>query len=142
MDRTIEEIRLSIDPQWGQWVSCDEGWHDLVIDTDRRMRLMWPQYEIHQIKEKFGTLRFYWGIPMSDEWDALSEEMRKDIQAIMLAIENDAELRSESTCEKCGDYAHLRNSKYWVKTLCSTHALEEGYEISEYEQERLDARDK
>lgn len=137
MNRTISDIKESIDPIWGQWISCDEGWHQLIIDTDRRMRLMWPQYEIHQIKEKFGTLRFYCGIPQSDEWDSLPDQTREDIQEIMWAIEQDAERRSSAMCEKCGAFARLRDSQYWVKTLCCAHALEAGYEISEYEQEWL-----
>ena len=62
---------------WGRWISCDKGWYKLLADTNRKMKMMWPQYEIHQVKEKFGTLRFYWGIPYEDEnWVAMNDDVR------------------------------------------------------------------
>lgn len=56
---------------------------------------------IHQIKEKFGALRFYTG-PCSDELNEMIAE---------------AEHESERTCEYCGKLGRLRKGG-WLKTLC------------------------
>lgn len=54
-----------------------------------------------QVKEKFGTLRFY----MSHATD----EMYK--------LREEAELKSSETCELCGKPGHRRNTA-WISTLC------------------------
>lgn len=63
---------------------------------------------IHQIKEKFGTLRFYVGY--APDW-------------LNYAIEG-AEIVSARTCEECGKAGKLRPGG-WVKTLCDTCATPE-----------------
>jgi hypothetical protein len=35
------------------------GWDEIVADTHAALLLIDPGYEIHQIKSKFGALRFY-----------------------------------------------------------------------------------
>ncbi len=96
-----------------------------------------------QLKEKFGTLRLYYGytdtgcvnaaidflndgLSMRFESEAEGEaddakaKRRKDIRAIVRT----AEQKSECTCEKCGAEGKLRNDSdvgiYWVKTLCDS----------------------
>ncbi len=58
-----------------------------------------------QVKEKFGTLRFYmmWA----------TDEMDKYIRQ--------AEGESARTCEECGAPGQ-RTSKGWIKTLCPEHS--------------------
>ncbi len=46
---------------WGRWISCDSGWHSLIVELDERLRALLPNYVIHQLKEKYGGLRYYWG---------------------------------------------------------------------------------
>jgi hypothetical protein len=53
--------------------------------------------DLHQIKEKFGTLRFYIG---ND-----TPEMRELIM--------DAEKKSSSRCDMCGCFAQLIKRPYW-----------------------------
>lgn len=63
---------------------------------------------VMQIKEKFGTLRFY----LSEETD----EMSKLIE--------EAEAKSAETCEVCGapgTPGTLGKNGYWITTLCETH---------------------
>jgi hypothetical protein len=62
---------------------------------------------IVQVKEKFGTLRFY-----IDNGNRVSN-----------AIANYAEAMSEVTCEKCGN-AGITYETGWHKTLCKQHAIE------------------
>lgn len=52
-----------IPPRWGRWISCDKGWYPLIIKLDERLAEIIPDYELHQVKEKYGTLRYYIGLP-------------------------------------------------------------------------------
>lgn len=95
----------------GMWFEHDDGWFSIIYDLSYKLEkeiVKMPQEDrdlgfgsASQVKEKFGTLRFY----MSSETD----EMSKFIQ--------EAENKSGITCEKCGDKGHLR-SDGWMKTLC------------------------
>ena len=59
----IRKILSRIPPRWGRWISCDKGWYPLVIELDQKLAEIYPDYELHQVKEKFGTLRYYIGFP-------------------------------------------------------------------------------
>lgn len=59
---------------------------------------------IHQIKEKFGGLRFYVG-EASDEFHSLVEAAEKEAAV---------------TCEECGEPGKSRPTG-WIKTLCDSH---------------------
>lgn len=53
-----------------QWK--DDPWYWIIKDTHERLTRLIPGYNIAQIKEKFGGLRFYydepdWGENLSDE---------------------------------------------------------------------------
>jgi hypothetical protein len=56
------KIIRRIPPRWGRWISCASGWYPLLIELDEKLAQIEPDYEIHQVKEKFGTLRYYIGI--------------------------------------------------------------------------------
>lgn len=102
-------------PKYGfDWFGfeCGEGWADLLepviayIDTHNQFN---PdnQIVIAQIKEKFGTLRFY-----VHTWEG-------EVDALIYEAEN----KSESTCETCGKNGKLRG-KSWVYTACDEHTKE------------------
>jgi hypothetical protein len=66
-----------------------------------------PQVVAQQVKEKFGTLRFYYNggddvidgmVRMAESWSAVA-------------------------CEECGAPG-TQNSRGWIKTLCETHRKE------------------
>lgn len=127
---------------WGRWISCDKGWYKLLADTNRKMKMMWPQYEIHQVKEKFGTLRFYWGISSEDEnWAAMNEDVRNTVYDIMNDIESAAENRSAYICESCGKYGKTRDRGHWLKTLCAPCAIEQNYPLEEWEEKKYASTD-
>lgn len=87
-----------------QWLAgIGKGWHPIVKPLVERAQA--AGVEIHQIKEKFGGLRFYVGSAS----DAFHE-----------AIET-AERHCARTCEECGDVGKLRTGG-WLKTLCDVHA--------------------
>lgn len=63
--------------------------------------------EIHQIKEKFGGLRFY--------YDGGDDQVYGMVQM--------AEVWAGHTCETCGERGKLRHGG-WVRTLCDKHEAE------------------
>jgi len=86
-------------------VSCvGPGWTSLVENLiDDLLRVGWDG-NVFQVKEKFGTLRFYIG-KGSDE---------------MFKLIDDAERDSKTTCEVCGVPGKLRIDG-WMKVLCDEH---------------------
>lgn len=86
------------------------GWFQIIYDLSLKLEaliLAIPdeeervKYRAMQVKEKFGTLRFY--------MTAETEEMDKLI--------DEAESASVKTCEYCGQPGSLR-TKGWCFTLC------------------------
>lgn len=79
----------------------DSGWASLVLPLIDRAEA--EGIAIVQIKEKFGTLRFYHGQP----WDS----------PFSLAV-REAEAQSEVTCEDCGALGRRCQPRHWIRTLC------------------------
>ena len=134
---------LSIYENWG--IEADSGWYDIIYQLCQDITDCYKRYDIKmnfyvlQIKEKFGTLRFYYayedskcgisaidflgngsGIrftPGGDESDETKTKLRKEIADIVKA----AEKKSATVCELCGDThtAMLRtNLGGRISTLC------------------------
>jgi hypothetical protein len=59
----LTKILSRIPPRWGRWIQCDKGWYPLLCELDEKLAAIFPDYEVHQVKEKFGTLRYYIGAP-------------------------------------------------------------------------------
>jgi len=96
---------------WG--FECGDGWYDL-IDTlcgeiqhhlDRNASKDTKQFVAVQIKEKFGTLRFY--------GDGGDDRIRSFIWF--------AESFSGKICEQCGSPGKIRRGGY-IHTACDAHA--------------------
>lgn len=112
-------------------ISINEGWFEIVrqmsaimhhhvkYNNERRARLLVDNKynqtipeelsfpEVHQIKEKFGGLRFY-----ADGTDEFCE-----------GVIRMAEAMADITCEYCGKPGKHRSGG-WVKTLCDEHEAE------------------
>jgi hypothetical protein len=94
-------------------VECHVGWLTLLMHLCEIIedRIDFIPFEIQhgfyavQIKEKFGTLRFY----MNQQDDYMSGAIRM------------AENMSAHICEECGARGRVRHSLAWVKTLCDAH---------------------
>lgn len=94
--------------------SIGPGWYDLI---DALSELCWNEIQkfpkeernfIVQVKEKFGSLRFYF----NDSWDLPWAVAG----AIMLA-----EMLSNKICSICGSKAEIKaNDMGWFKALCKT----------------------
>jgi len=91
----------------GKWgFECDIGWYDLLDDLMNNIMSKDPDREIRvlQIKEKFGTLRFYIGSGTDEIFDMIDE----------------AERRSELICEMCGKESNtsLIKGDGWCYNRC------------------------
>lgn len=127
----------SIVRQWG--IQCGDGWHDLVrqlchdiervateagLDPDSED---WPR--VVQIKEKFGTLRFYIRTPADIDDEQPSDMVAESGPGRMISFRPvagmskirelvmEAEQRSGTLCEHCGAPGN-RHMDGWVRTLC------------------------
>jgi hypothetical protein len=95
---------------WG--FECSDGWYNIIYTLCSLIQIhqksQKPDYEpvvVQQVKEKFGTLRFYY-------------TGGDDIIFGMVAY---AEAISGMTCEVCGDRGTTDWKRSWVRTVCSKH---------------------
>ena len=121
----IEELKKKIVPEYSKSIDVDEGWYQLVIDCDRELTGVDPNYEIYQVKEKFGTLRYYTKPSNMDD--------KHTLMKIGEIISKYEEL-SAVTCEATGDWGVLMHSSTgWRKTLNPMYAAKaphlSGYSI-------------
>ena len=108
---------------WG--FECGNGWYHIirVLCSNIQHHIDWrnqknelnpnqpivPQVTVDQVKEKFGTLRFYYtgGDDYIDGLVSMAESM------------------SGITCEQCGNPGSTLG-RGWLTTLCEKHAEEKG----------------
>jgi len=101
---------------WG--FECDDGWFNILnqlmasiqhhIDWKNRKAEVVEQVTVDQVKEKFGTLRFYY--TGGDDYIGGLVSM--------------AETMSGITCEQCGNIGRQRG-RHWLYTACDEHTREE-----------------
>jgi len=107
----LELILRRIPDGWGRWVTMSRGWYPIIVALDRRLAELDEDYVVHQVKEKFGGLRYYF---------EPSDHSSPDTIAAMRAAVKEAESVAGRTCEECGvSGAVLRDDehRYW-QTLC------------------------
>ena len=56
----LRGMLVRIPDGWGRWIRCDRGWYPLLVELDEQLRALLPNYELDQVKEKYGGLRYYW----------------------------------------------------------------------------------
>ena len=94
----------------------DYDWSDkasFIKREEREVPELVEQVVVTQIKEKFGSLRFYY---------TGGDEYIRGLEAM-------AESMTCRTCEDCGSPGEPRSTekRRWVKVLCDKHAYEQGY---------------
>ena len=105
----IEALKTKISPAFGKYISVDEGWYQIVVDCDKELTAIDPNYQILQIKEKFGGLRYYM-TPSNDTTEEQRDKMYKVISKY--------EVKAAQTCEATGKSGVLmRSIGGWFKTL-------------------------
>lgn len=85
------------------------GWQPIVGEAALALDEVVPGWWADQIKEKFGTLTMYIGLPHGV--DRTAEYLADAITAF-------AARKSSSTCEWCGECGRLDSSDFWMLTLC------------------------
>lgn len=95
-------------------VTIQPGWANLVLDLHIALTKLCPDYRVGQIKEKFGSLRYYIFY--------VSRPEKVIATAIKLLIAGYEDLSSR-TCETCGAPGELRDTR-WQRTLCDKHYVE------------------
>jgi hypothetical protein len=100
---------------WG--FDCGNGWFNIInqlcqniqhhIDWKNKKEETVAQVVVSQVKEKYGTLRFYYsgGDDTIDGMVSMAESI------------------SGVTCEQCGNPG-TQNEGGWITTLCETHREE------------------
>jgi hypothetical protein len=104
---------------WG--FECGDGWYNIIdaacaqignrAYNNRLNNVEFQPVVATQVKEKYGTLRFYY--TGGDDY--------------IDGVVSMAETISAKTCEVCGAPGKLREGG-WLRTLCDEHAKEQGYE--------------
>jgi hypothetical protein len=97
---------------WG--FECGDGWYNILdqlcnniqhyIDWKNRKEEVVPQVVAEQVKEKFGTLRFYYR--GGDDYIEGMVRMADSMSGVL--------------CEECGATGKQRPSG-WIRTLCDEH---------------------
>jgi hypothetical protein len=89
---------------WG--FECGDGWYELIDAVSELLSAHNPDICAVQVKEKFGTLRFY-----HHGGDQYS-----------IGVESAAEAFSMLICEVCSAPAKRQQQEGWISTLCEEHA--------------------
>ena len=89
---------------------CPYGWINLIVELDRELSQVDPNYQLAQCKEKFGGLRYY--VDLSDSC--------KDLEKADNIIRK-YELISEQTCDACGKPGINKVINGWFATRCEEH---------------------
>jgi len=82
-------------------IETGDGWFDLIHNLCVSLKLINFGGNITQIKEKFGTLRFYVAGATDEQWKLIEQ----------------AEEQSEFICEQCGKEGKLIDDG-WRYTIC------------------------
>ena len=135
---------------WG--MECGDGWYDLLDELLAKLDFISKSSSVQvvadQIKEKFGTLRFYYSTIKKDDdkIDSIVKSTRLgplrfyystivksdfSVDSIVDKIINDlvanAERKSAYTCEQTGKRGDLCKRGGWLRTLSREEAIKDGY---------------
>jgi hypothetical protein len=110
----VEALKEKIPPSFGKYINVDEGWYQIVVDCDKELTAIDPDYQILQVKEKFGGLRYYM-TPCNDT----TEKQRNKMYEVISKYE----AKAAQTCEATGQSGVLMKSvRGWLKTLNPEYA--------------------
>lgn len=109
---------------WG--FECGDGWFKLLARLGEQLNFFRSEYGVNikavQVKEKYGTLRYYYVIPEPERlWHRLMAWLRpqryKQACKLAEALITHAEVSSGHICEACGEWGTL-NTAGWMQVLC------------------------
>ena len=126
---TQKELSL----RWG--FECDDGWYELIYSLCDKIQAYIDETKCQQViatqvKEKFGSLRFYTALDLLNEDDVIDDVDDVHYGAIQAMIDAASE-QSLKTCESTGGYGTLNKRGTWLKTLSKESSVLLGYEPCE-----------
>lgn len=104
-------------------IECDDGWYDLIMELTLKIGAMDKarKVEVHQIKEKFGGLRYYInGGPIMLDFMGGGSYQVGEIDDVRKLI-NRYQDKSFDICETCGAPGKICTTGNWLKTVCRDH---------------------
>ena len=129
---------------WG--ISCDDGWYHIIDNLCKQLTFIENVYDVKviadQVKEKYGTLRFYHHIVLGPRWSTDTDGHLLDLklttersslgwtstskmEPVYESVERQidewihvAEYLSGIVCEDCGMIGATQNESGWIKTQC------------------------
>ena len=112
-NNSIIDLLSRFDSRFPTSLDIGPGWIPIIAELNNQISYIDSSYKVVQIKEKFGTLRYYIDFSLDKK-----NTIPFDIIHILISH---AEVKSSSTCEQCGETAKLI-VRPWYKTLCDTCA--------------------
>jgi hypothetical protein len=111
-------------PEGWYGLATPRGWDPIVRELHQQLVAIDPKYQVYQIKEKFGELRYYCSLR--------GDTKTKAVQDLMTA----AAMQASTSCQVCGSPGVLSEKPGPVRVLCSTHDQQEnctnGYDLRPY----------
>ena len=102
---------------------CGEGWYGIIIECHKKLKAIDPDYRILQIKEKFGSLRYYFA---SDSTDPESiQEMRNIAYKYEHLSKNISQNKTAVAAKSMGDIATRLYAAYENMGTASRDDLKE-----------------
>ncbi|WP_373198329.1 hypothetical protein [Mycobacterium marinum] len=98
-----------IPQRWGHEINHGPGWYPIVAACHEQFVAVDPNYVVHQVKQKYGTLNYH----CTSEAELAPEQW----EAFDATIDRAARL-SAVTCELCGGPGEMCERNEWFKTLC------------------------
>ncbi len=112
----LDPILNRIHAPWFKAADISPGWNELVLRLDSELAAIDPSYEICQVKQKFGGLRYY-----------VESDIQYSGSSLFWHLIHEAEVRSTRICEDCGSEddtvttASNSGSPYgYILTLCGS----------------------
>lgn len=129
-NKSIQESCMA----WG--FNIGKGWYYILDNACQKLQAIWNKTNIQvvftQIKEKFGTARFYYTIDANQaitfvvnggigQTIPMSQEQQKIWCNIIDDIVSDAENTTVHTCSECGEhhYEEKPTTGYWIHDTCN-----------------------
>jgi len=116
----LTQVLKRIPDRYWKVIECGRGWYQIIVELDNRLSRLCPNYEVYQVKEKFGGLRYYWGC---------SGKVAPEVYQEMLDITRSYENLSKTACEDTGEPGVLMISNNYILKTLNPETAPKHYEI-------------
>lgn len=106
--RKYRKIRARATTERARYIDVGPGWSQVINDLDTELAKIDSDYEVYQVKERFGKLRFFCSL----DRDPRAADLIARAQEVALV-----------TCRVCGVRGSI-DEEGWPAVLCLTHSEE------------------